>query len=134
METRKLLDNVLNVGNKCDLVENLDESIESFDGMKNENQTSEQMQFISCVKGTGIDELKKAIEINILKVTNRKKMIIRVPQGGEELTWLFKNTTVTHTELDDKNTEYIKVHLLLTDLALLQFKNTFLKKLRKEKQ
>lgn len=129
VKKENLLQNVINVGNKSDLVENLNEISENFECLKNENQTAEQMHFVSCVKGHGINELKTAIEKNILKVTERKKMIIRVRQGGEELSWLYKNTAVTHTEIDDRNHEYVKVHLLLTDLALTQFKNEFLKKL-----
>lgn len=125
---QRLLDNVINVGNKCDLVKSLDERIEQFDSLENDNKTAEPMHFISCVKGDGLDTLKMAIERNLLKVTERKKMIIRVPQGGRELAWLYKNTTVTHSEEDEKNAEYVKAHVILTDLALIQFKNTFLKK------
>lgn len=128
----QLLDNVINVGNKCDLVKDLDESRELFEGMTNKNETSEPMHFVSCTKGSGLDELVNAIEKNILKVTNRKKMIIRVPQSGEEISWLYKNTTVTHAEMCEKSSEYVKVHVLLTDLSLMHFKNTFLKKSLKE--
>lgn len=131
-EKVQLLDNIINVGNKCDVVDNLDESKEIFESLSNKNETSEPMHFISCTKGSGLDNLVMAIEKNILKVTNRKKMIVRVPQGGEELAWLYKNTAVTHTEICDKNNEYLKVHVLLTDLNLTQFKNLFLKKSSKK--
>lgn len=129
-----LLNNIINVGNKCDLMPNLNSRVYQFKTLRNLNKTSESMQFVSCVKGQGIDELKHAIERNILKVTNRKKIIIRVLQGGAELNWLYKNTTVTHTEIDDRNSEYIKAHVLLTDLALVKFKNEFLKKNGNKKQ
>lgn len=123
-----LLNNIINVGNKCDLVENLDQSIEQFDASASiGNITAEPMHFISCTKGSGLSNLVEAIENNILKVTNRKKMIFRVRQGGEEYDWLYKNTAVTQTEICDKSNEYLKVHVLLTDLALMNFKNTFLK-------
>lgn len=125
---QRLLDNVLNVGNKCDLVDDLDGECERFDSLANENKTAEPMHFISCVKGDGLDHLQSAIESNLLKVTGRKKMIIRVPQGGQELPWLYKNTTVTHSEADEKSSEYVLVHVILTDLALIHFKNNFLKK------
>lgn len=127
-EKTQLLKNIINVGNKCDLVENLDQRIEIFEELTDENETSEPMHFISCTKGSNISNLKEAIEKNILKVTNRKKLIIRVPQGGEEIAWLYKNMSVTHTEMCEKNHEYIKVHVLFTDLSLTLFKNTFLKK------
>lgn len=127
-ENRQLLGNVINVGNKCDLVPKLDETIEHLGSTSNENETSEPMHFISCSQGSGLPELLQAIENNILTVTERKKMIFRVRQGGDEYAWLYKNTAVTNTEICDKNSEYPKVHVLLMDLALTQFKNTFLKK------
>lgn len=129
-EKSQLLNNIINVGNKCDLVDDLNQSKEIFELMTDKNETSEPMHFVSCYKGTGIDTLTEAIEKNLLKVTNRKKMIIRVPQGGEEHAWLYKNTAVVHTQICDKNNEYLKVHVLLTDLNLTQFKNEFLKKVK----
>lgn len=129
-ENSHLLQNVINVGNKCDLLEDLDESKALFENMSNDNETSEPMHFVSCNKGSGVQNLMGAIEKNILKVTNRRKMIIRVPQGGDELAWLYKNTTVIESEICDKNNQYLRVHVLLTDLNLTQFKNTFLKKVK----
>ncbi|XP_055319397.1 putative GTP-binding protein 6 [Sitodiplosis mosellana] len=129
-ERSQLFRNIINVGNKCDLVEDLDESKQSFEKKPDRNETSEPMHFVSCHKGSGVENLINAIEKNILKVTNRKKMIIRVPQGGEELAWLYKNTAVIQTDICDKNNEYLNVHVLLTDLNLTQFKNNFLKKVK----
>lgn len=133
-EKRQLLENVINVGNKCDLVDNLDDkNIENLEeSSSNQNETAEPMHFVSCTKGSGLSELLHAIEKNILTVTNRKKMIFRVRQGGDEYAWLYKNTAVINTEICDKNSEYLKVHVLLTDLALTQFKNTFLKTKRQQ--
>lgn len=126
----QLLQNIINVGNKCDLVEDLSRNKEALEIKPNRNETSEPMHFVSCYKGTGVENLVEAIEKNILMVTNRKKMIIRVPQGGEELAWLYKNTAVIQTEICEKNNEYLKIHVLLTDLNLTHFKNTFLKKVK----
>lgn len=122
----KLLRNIINVGNKCDLVNDLDEVKRMYGKLNNDNVTGETMHFISSTQMTGLQDLAHAIERNILHVTERKKIIIRVPQGGQELPWLYKNTAVTRTEADPKNSEYIFVHSVVTDLALAQFKNTFL--------
>lgn len=122
----KLLSNIINVGNKCDLVSDLDEIKRSYGELNNNNATGETMHFISSTKMTGLRELAQAIERNILCVTERKKIIIRVPQGGHELAWLYKNTAVTSTEADQKNSEYLFVHAVVTELALTQFKNIFL--------
>lgn len=120
-----LLKNVINVGNKCDLLHNIVRDRMLAD---NENESTDTIHLISCTTATGIQGLVQAIEENILKVTNRRKILIRVPQGGEELAWLYKNTAVTHTEMCERNSDYVNVHALITDLALIQFKNTFLKK------
>lgn len=124
----KLLDNILNVGNKCDLVEDLKEAVELFDELINDNQTAEPMHFISCANGDGLDRLKYAIEKNILKVTERKKIIFRIPVAGKEYSWLNSNTTITQIEEEDANSDYMKVHVISTDLALIEFKNNFLKR------
>lgn len=84
------------------------------------------IHFISSTKLHGIADLMKSIEKNILRTTNRIKMIIRVPQSGEELAWLYKNAAVTRCEADTKNSEYLLAHVVITELTLLQFKNTFL--------
>lgn len=122
----QLLRNVINVGNKCDLVTDLEEVKSTYGELNNDNLTGETMHFISSTQMTGMRELAQAIERNILHVTERKKIIIRVPQGGQELPWLYKNTAVARTEADPNNSEYIFVHAVLTDLALTHFKNTFL--------
>lgn len=125
-DSPKLLRNVINVGNKCDLVSDLDGIKHTYGELSNDNVTGETMHFISSTQMTGMRELAQAIERNILHVTERKKIIIRVPQGGQELPWLYKNTAVSHTEADPKNCEYILVHSVITDLELIHFKNTFL--------
>lgn len=121
-----LLQNIIHVGNKCDLVGNLDEIAEMYDESNDANVTGEKMHFVSSTQKFGMKRLVEAIERNILHVTNRKKMIIRVPQGGQELPWLYKNATVTHTESDSKSCDYVLAHVLVTDLMVIQFKNTFL--------
>lgn len=122
----KLLHNIINVGNKCDLVSDLAEVKHTYGDLNNDNATGETMHFISSTQMSGLHDLAQAIERNILHVTERKRIIIRVPQGGQELPWLYKNTAVVRTEADPKNCNYIFVHLVITDLVLQQFKSTFL--------
>lgn len=125
-ENPKLLHNNINVGNKCDWVSDLAEVKRTYGDLNNENATGETMHFISSTQMTGLHDLAQAIERNILHVTERKRIITRVPQGGQELPWLYKNTTVMRTEADPNNCDYIFVHLVITDLVLQQFKSTFL--------
>lgn len=125
-DNTKLVRNIINVGNKCDLVSDLDEVKRTYGALGDDNVTGESMHFVSSTHLTGLRELAQAIERNILHVTQRKKIIIRVPQGGQELPWLYKNTAVSRTEADPKNSEYIFVHSVVTDLILTHFKNIFL--------
>lgn len=76
----------------------------------------------------GVNDLLVEIERQILKVTNRIKMIIRVPMGGEELSWLYKNSAVTPALADPNNSQYLLAHVVISELSLQQFKNTFSKK------
>lgn len=97
------------------------------DNLPAEIPTAPPIHFISSTKLHGINDLMVALERNILESTKRIKMIIRVPQGGQELQWLYKNAAVTLCEADTKSSEYLLVHVVLTELILIKFKNTFLK-------
>lgn len=127
-ERKKLMSNIINVGNKCDLVENISDFMATHNTLTDGSSLFEPMHFISSTKSTGLHDLEMSIERNILRVTDRKKIIIRVPNGGHELAWLYKNTAVTHTEADPKSSNFLLVHAILTDLAFLQFKSFFLKR------
>lgn len=123
---QQLLDNIVEVGNKCDLVKNLDEVKEAIVKASGED-VLEKMHFVSSKKMTGLQDMSINVEKNVLTLTNRKKMIIRVRNGGNELAWLYKNSAVTLTEADSKSSDHILVHVVITELGLIQFKNVFLK-------
>lgn len=122
-----LLSNIVDVGNKCDLVKDLNE-IKNTILATSGKDALQRMHFVSSKEMIGFHDLSVDVENTILTLTNRKKMIIRVPNGGNELSWLYKNTAVTLTEADSKSSDHILVHVILTDLALIQFKNIFLKR------
>lgn len=134
----QILSNVINVANKSDLVDDIQMIKEKLHAMYESNQelnknlpakaeSAQPIYFISSTKLHGINDLMIAVEENILETTKRMKMIIRVPQGGEELQWLYKNTAVTHCEADTKSSEYLLVHVVINELTVIRFKNTFLK-------
>lgn len=134
----QFLTNIINVGNKTDLVEDLNVIRDKLHAMYGSKENSANnlptqapvappIHFISSTKLHGINDLLIAVEQNILQSTKRIKMIIRVPQGGEELRWLYKNAAVTLCEADTKSSEYLLVHVVLTELILIKFKDTFLK-------
>lgn len=123
-EKQKLLSSIITVGNKCDLVAD----IETATQLMACNNDSPVQHVISSITMQGLNALRFDIEGNILRITERIKMIMRVPMGGNELAWLYKNSAVTRTLTDPNNDEYLMVHVVITELAIQQFKNEFLQK------
>lgn len=111
-QTDHIMDNVINVGNKLDLVP---EEQRNFDGLRT----------ISSTTLAGINDLMFEVEQKVLSTTNRMKMTMRVPMGGEEMQWLYKNAAVTDSEADDKDSQKILLHVVISNAKLQQFKHRF---------
>jgi GTP-binding protein HflX len=107
------LDNVINVGNKIDLV---DENSRSFNDLIT----------VSSTTLSGMNDLMIKIEDLLLKATDRLKITIRVPMGGDEMQWLYKNSAVTSSEADPNNNEKLLLHVVISRTALDQFKHHFI--------
>lgn len=107
-----LLNNIVNVGNKADLLDSLN--------------THEQF-LVSATTGLGLKELKLEIEKSILKATGRFMIKIRVRNGGLELSWLYKEATVVNIEVDENNNQFVFVDVLITQTNLSKFKHIFIK-------
>lgn len=108
-----LLDNVINVGNKIDLV---DENSREFNDLIT----------VSSKTLSGVNDLMLAIEDLLLKATDRLKITIRVPMGGDEMQWLYKNSAITSSEADPNNNQKILLHVVISKTALDQFKHYFI--------
>lgn len=107
------LDNVINVGNKVDLLPTTEKPTD--------------MHLVSSKTLLGINELLQEIERRILQVTGRQKIIIRVPMGGSEVAWLYKNTAVTETAADPKDSQRMLVSAVITEAKLQQFRHQFVR-------
>lgn len=125
-EKERLLNNVITVGNKCDLVEDTEKIKEIMAANERPEPTSQHI--ISASTMQGINDLRFEIEKNILKTTNQIKMIIRIPMNGMELAWLYKNSAVTRTVADPKNSEYLLAHVVINELTVHKFKTEFIRK------
>lgn len=112
----QLLNNVITVSNKIDLLVERDIEVDIPD-------TS---FMVSCRKLTGLDALKRKIEDIIIKSTGRKKLIIRVKSGGSEMEWLYNQTAVVNVIADIKNPNYSLMSVFITDACLEIFKCTFI--------
>ncbi|KAH8304919.1 hypothetical protein KR018_004647 [Drosophila ironensis] len=104
---------VINVYNKCDLV------------ASQKQTTSDAVHHISARTQAGLEPLLQDIEREILKATGRRKLQMRVPNGGPEMSWLYKNTAVVETRADDNNPEWLMMQVVITQRTLETFKRQF---------
>lgn len=112
-QTDHILENVINVGNKVDL---LPAERRNFDGMR----------VISSTTLAGINDLLREVEEKLLQVTNRIKMTMRVPMGGGEMQWIYKNAAVADSEADPKDSQMIFLHVVISQAKLQQFRHHFI--------
>ncbi|RZB39831.1 GTP-binding protein 6, partial [Asbolus verrucosus] len=108
--TDQILNKIISVGNKCDLVlQNQDFGI-----LK-----------ISSKTDVGLDVLRMKLEEGIMAHTNRRQIKIRVPTGSEDIRWLYKNSTVISEMPDEKNSQFVVADVIITHGKLQQFKHHF---------
>jgi len=50
---------------------------------------------------------------------------MRVPSGGPEMAWLYKNAAVVETTADAENPERLMMHVVISQRTLDQFKRQF---------
>ncbi|XP_055545153.1 putative GTP-binding protein 6 [Wyeomyia smithii] len=110
--------NIINVGNKCDLVEDHAALLERHP----------DLFLVSSTTLNGVHNLLQEIERQVLIVTGRQKLIIRVPMGGQEVAWLYKNAAVTETAADPQNSQQLLVGAVITEAKLQQFRHQFVKR------
>lgn len=108
---------IINVGNKIDLVSDL----------KTEN-LDEQLKLVSSKNFTGVQNLVEEVEGKVLETTGRKKITMRVKNGGSETPWLYKNAAVVSMKSDPKDDESILIDVIITDSKMQQFRHYFCKK------
>ncbi|XP_065287346.1 putative GTP-binding protein 6 [Dermacentor albipictus] len=109
----KLLDSVIEVGNKIDLLPS--------------SLTDSRWEYmpISCVDGTGLAELRILIEQRLIKNTGRSVERFRVPTGGSEYIWLYREGTFISCTVDSCDSNYSIVDVVLTTATKAKFKHLF---------
>ncbi|XP_059576929.1 putative GTP-binding protein 6 isoform X2 [Alligator mississippiensis] len=106
-----LLDSIVEVHNKVDLVERY-EPIEP-------NAVA-----ISALHGYGLQDLKEEIERTVLIATGKKILTIKVNLTGPQLSWLYKEATVQEVDvMPDDGTASVKV--IISESVLGKFRKTF---------
>lgn len=112
----ELLENIIVVGNKIDLLPAEVAKVSGNDWLP-----------VSATRSIGLDVLRQKIERAVLRATGRTAMAVRVPSGGEESRWLYRETTVVGVNADPKDEQYVYVHVVISDKQLGQFKRRFLR-------
>ncbi|XP_043283381.1 putative GTP-binding protein 6 [Venturia canescens] len=103
---------IINVANKCDIAD--------------KGSIPDSVLAVSSINSTGIDLLRIEIERELLAVTGRNCMTIRVKSGSSEYAWLYKETVVKSIEADPNDPEYMLMEVIATPHHLHKFRQ-FLK-------
>lgn len=107
-----VMDKVITVRNKCDLVQNQTEN--------------DDVVYVSAKTGFGLNQLVERIEKSVMENTDRCTVSLRVPVGGEEIRWLYKNAVVIDSECDD-DVQFQNAKVVIPSGKLEQFKHYFIK-------
>lgn len=112
--TTDLLDRIITVQNKCDLLQQ--QNLECTDGVL----------YVSAKTGFGLNEFLRTIENAVVQNTDRCIVSLRVPVGGDEIRWLHKNAVIIDSEFNEE-TELQNVKVIIPSGKLEQFKHYFIK-------
>ncbi|KAL1493394.1 hypothetical protein ABEB36_011455 [Hypothenemus hampei] len=113
-EAGNITSKLISVGNKCDLIDSSE--------IKDHNTL-----LVSAHKGIGLEDLKQQLEDFILYITGRQKLTIRIPNGGDEIRWLYKNATILEEIPDQEDFQFIFAKVIITQASLQKFKHYFIK-------
>ncbi|KAF6726899.1 putative GTP-binding protein 6 [Oryzias melastigma] len=84
---------------------------------------------ISALEGRGLDWLKKAVEVEILKSTGKQVLDLRVDLSSPQLSWLYKEATVQDVLVNaDEGSAVVKV--IISDAAYGRYNKLFGRKLK----
>ncbi|ESO99351.1 hypothetical protein LOTGIDRAFT_113712, partial [Lottia gigantea] len=108
------LHSIIEVCNKTDLVplEKLQEEKEN------------DKLFVSAATGQGLQDLQLQIQQKLITVTGKLYKTFRIPNGGAELSWLYKEATVQNIEAD-KDCNYLIVETIISPAVYQRFTSYF---------
>ncbi|XP_065165871.1 putative GTP-binding protein 6 [Atheta coriaria] len=110
-DTKQFQQKMITVGNKMDI-----------SPLKSTESSGELC--VSAKTLHGLPELTEKLQDLVISQTNRIVMTIRVPTGGDEIRWLYKNAAVVDVTPDD-NQQRQNARVVITRSKLQQFKHHF---------
>lgn len=122
------LSNMITVYNKYDKLDtNSKHNIDLKNKFNNILQMNKNAFAISCVNGFGINDLLKMIETKLISIREYLELVLKVQQGSQELSYLYKNCTVKQvtTFEDDENAQFVLVNVLFDKKNAVKFIKSF---------
>lgn len=106
-----LMNSMIEVHNKTDLITNY--------------ESAEPAALpISALEGRGLEQLKEAVEEEILKATGKQILDLKVNLSSPQLSWLYKEATVQDVQVDaDEGSAVVKV--IISTAAHGRYKKLF---------
>jgi GTP-binding protein HflX len=80
---------------------------------------------VSCYDGQGIDDLLRLIEKKIKAIKRYLDVRLKVPQGGEELKFLYKTCAIQQVEPFEEDPQFVVVSALFDKKSALKFMKSF---------
>ncbi|XP_023221811.1 uncharacterized protein LOC111623459 [Centruroides sculpturatus] len=106
-----LLDSIIEVGNKVDLLKS--------------SEREKDLLYISATRFDGLDILKKMIEDKLMENTGRLVKVFRVPSGGMEMRWLYKEANVKATIADTTDPNFLLMEVVISQAVLSKYIHNF---------
>ncbi|XP_038612950.1 putative GTP-binding protein 6 isoform X1 [Tachyglossus aculeatus] len=108
---RELLDSIVEVHNKVDLMDRYTPS-------------EPNAVAVSALRGHGLEELKAEIDRMVLKATGRKVLTLKIDLAGAQLSWLYKEATVQEVDvIPEDGTANVRV--IISPSAYGKYRNRF---------
>ncbi|XP_008405835.1 putative GTP-binding protein 6 isoform X3 [Poecilia reticulata] len=107
----RLLDSMIEVHNKIDLLDSYESS-------------EPGAVFISALQQRGLDELKRAVEQQVVKSTGKQILDLRVNLSSPQLSWLYKEATVQDVQVNAEEGSAV-VKVIISAAAHGRYKKLF---------
>ncbi|XP_074593399.1 putative GTP-binding protein 6 [Brevipalpus obovatus] len=114
---QKLVDSMINIANKVDLIETLPEEL-------TELVCPDHIR-CSATELTNLNTVVKEIDAKLSKFTGRNSIILRVPNGGEELSRLYKDSKIISMTPDKDDANYLLVEVIMSNASKIKFFHHF---------
>ncbi|GBN80149.1 Putative GTP-binding protein 6, partial [Araneus ventricosus] len=109
----KLLESIVEVRNKIDLLQD-----------KKPNEDTDAVN-ISATEGTGLPTLLETVEQKLFENTGHEVTLIRVPNGGQEYSWLLREAAIRDAIADPKDANFLILEIVIASGSLAKFKHKF---------